>query len=142
MSPCDWRTKTSAQSIATSPTSKVVNYPSTFAHLGLYGQSTIRNDAAGELLAAMKNIFDVLKQKEDELRQLQSEVEALRIAARLLADDVSEPAMTAISEPLQPTAQSNPRPAAVFTGAGPMRATGPANGAYSAAWGNAPRQFP
>lgn len=35
----------------------------------------------------MKNIFDVLRQKESDLQQLQKEVEALRIAARLLADE-------------------------------------------------------
>lgn len=35
----------------------------------------------------MKNIYDVLKQKEAQIEQLQSEIEALRVAARLLADD-------------------------------------------------------
>jgi hypothetical protein len=35
----------------------------------------------------MKNIVEVLKQKEAELVQLQLEVEALRVAIRLLSDD-------------------------------------------------------
>ena len=35
----------------------------------------------------MKNIYDVLRQKELELQQLQKDIEALRVAARLLADD-------------------------------------------------------
>jgi len=35
----------------------------------------------------MKNIYEVLRQKEAELQQLQKEVEALRVAAELLADD-------------------------------------------------------
>jgi prefoldin subunit 5 len=35
----------------------------------------------------MKNIVEVLKQKEAELRQLQLEVDALRVAIRLLSDD-------------------------------------------------------
>jgi prefoldin subunit 5 len=35
----------------------------------------------------MKNIVEVLKQKEAELGQLQLEVEALRVAIRLLSDD-------------------------------------------------------
>lgn len=35
----------------------------------------------------MKNIYELLRQKESELVLLQKEVEALRIAARLLADD-------------------------------------------------------
>lgn len=35
----------------------------------------------------MKNIYDVLKQKEAQIEQLQMEIEALKVAARLLADD-------------------------------------------------------
>jgi hypothetical protein len=35
----------------------------------------------------MKNINDVLKQKEAELQQVQREVEALRLAIRLLSDE-------------------------------------------------------
>lgn len=35
----------------------------------------------------MKNIYDVLSQKEIELAQLQKEIEALRLAARLLSDE-------------------------------------------------------
>jgi hypothetical protein len=35
----------------------------------------------------MKNIYDVLRQKDAELQQLQRDVEVLRIAARLLAED-------------------------------------------------------
>lgn len=35
----------------------------------------------------MKNIFDVLRQKEAELQQIQKEIEALRIAARILQDE-------------------------------------------------------
>lgn len=38
----------------------------------------------------MKNIYDVIRQKEQEITELQREIEALRTAARLLADD--EPA--------------------------------------------------
>ena len=35
----------------------------------------------------MKNIYEVLRQKENEIQQLQRDIEALRVAARLLADD-------------------------------------------------------
>lgn len=35
----------------------------------------------------MKNIYDVLKQKEAQIQLIQREVEALRLAARLLAED-------------------------------------------------------
>lgn len=50
----------------------------------------------------MKNIYDVLKQKEAQIEQLQAEIEALKIAARLLADDgdvleVSRPAAPAVA---------------------------------------------
>jgi hypothetical protein len=53
----------------------------------------------------MKNIYEVLRQKELEIQQLQRDIEALRVAARLLADD-SE-AETSISRPL---ASSVPTP--------------------------------
>ncbi len=49
----------------------------------------------------MKNINDVLKQKEIEYLQLQKEIEALRTAARLLADD-SDPYKPGISVPTMP----------------------------------------
>ena len=35
----------------------------------------------------MKNIYDVIRQKEQEISELQRQIEALRTAARLLADD-------------------------------------------------------
>jgi hypothetical protein len=35
----------------------------------------------------MKDIYVVLRQKEQEAQQLQKDIEALRVAARLLADD-------------------------------------------------------
>ncbi len=43
----------------------------------------------------MKNIYEVLRQKELEVQQLQREIEALRVAARLLADDNETEAATA-----------------------------------------------
>lgn len=38
----------------------------------------------------MKNPYEVLRSKEQEIEQLRSEVEALRITARLLSDDEEE----------------------------------------------------
>jgi len=35
----------------------------------------------------MKNIYDVIRQKEAEIGQLQKEIEALRLAARLLTEE-------------------------------------------------------
>lgn len=45
----------------------------------------------------MKNVYEVLRQKELELARLEKEVEALRVAAPLLSDDkdqISEPTTT------------------------------------------------
>ena len=46
----------------------------------------------------MKNIYEVLRQKELEFQQLQRDIEALRVAARLLADD--NEAATSTARPL------------------------------------------
>lgn len=35
----------------------------------------------------MRNIFDVIRQKESQIQDIQKELEALRLAARLLAED-------------------------------------------------------
>ena len=50
----------------------------------------------------MKNVYEVLRQKELELTRLEKEVEALRVAAPLLSDEketlaeMPKPGMTAI----------------------------------------------
>jgi len=36
----------------------------------------------------MRNIYEVIRQKEAEIQQLQKDLEALRLAARLLTDEV------------------------------------------------------
>ncbi|MGI9104446.1 MAG: hypothetical protein ACR2IF_18535 [Terriglobales bacterium] len=54
----------------------------------------------------MKNIYDVLRQKESELQQLQRDIETLRAAARLLSEESEEPAVKA-------AVNSSARPAAV-----------------------------
>ncbi len=89
----------------------------------------------------MKNVFDVLRQKEAELQQIQKEIEALRVAARLLADeqeaeDDSGPSRTAVAAVL-------PRPASATTAAPALRpGTQVVGDGYSAARDNALRQFP
>jgi hypothetical protein len=58
----------------------------------------------------MKNVYEVLRQKELELARLEKEVEALRVAAPLLSDDkelasetAAKPTLaTAVSAPQQP----------------------------------------
>ena len=74
----------------------------------------------------MKNVYEVLRQKEQELMRLEKEVEALRIAAPLLSEekemqtDISKPALTAA--PQQPLRiPTPPVPAVVAT---PARAAG------------------
>jgi hypothetical protein len=59
----------------------------------------------------MKNIHDVLRQKELEIQQIQREIEALRLAARLLADDTDTDTAT-----VRPsiTSAAAPRPASVI----------------------------
>ena len=83
----------------------------------------------------MKDINEVLRNKETELQQLQKEIEVLRMAARLLADDYesTEPAT------LKPAPSPSPQP--VRAAQAPVAAAG-SKGAYSAAWDNAPKQFP
>jgi len=60
----------------------------------------------------MKNIFDVMRQKEAEVQQLQKEIEALRVAARLLAEDGDpsvEPAARLAIAPVGPVPAPAPR---------------------------------
>ncbi|MGH9522230.1 MAG: hypothetical protein ACRD3E_06835 [Terriglobales bacterium] len=47
----------------------------------------------------MRNIYDVIREKEAEIEQLQKQVEALRLAARILSEE-SKP--EPVREPLQP----------------------------------------
>lgn len=56
----------------------------------------------------MKNVYEVLRQKELELTRLEKEVEALRVAAPLLSDEkeslteAPKPSLTAAPPPQQP----------------------------------------
>lgn len=70
----------------------------------------------------MKNVYEVLRQKELELARLEKEVEALRVAAPLLSEEKepimveAKPALTGTNGPQQPVripqpAVSNPQPA-------------------------------
>ena len=50
----------------------------------------------------MKNVYEVLRQKELELARLEKEVEALRVAAPLLSDDKDSGVEAATPNPQQP----------------------------------------
>lgn len=76
----------------------------------------------------MKNVYEVLRQKEMELTRLEKEVEALRLVAPLLSEEkegaeVTKSVLpTAVNGP-QPTIRI-PAPPAVPTTAQPVRAAG------------------
>jgi len=82
----------------------------------------------------MRDINEVLKKKELDLQQLQREVEALRVAARLLSEESeADPAYTrlaAASGYAPPT-----RPA-------PPPASGAGDAGYGASWDAAAKKFP
>ena len=78
----------------------------------------------------MKNIYEVLRQKEMELTRLEKEVEALRLVAPLLSDEkeglseVSKPALAAAVNGPHPTARiAVPAPPAI-PAPQPVRAAG------------------
>ena len=85
----------------------------------------------------MKNVYEVLRQKELELTRLEKEVEALRIAAPLLSEEMKDslseapkPTLTA-APPQQPI--RIPSPAATVAAAPPARAAG---------WEDAAKRWP
>ena len=85
----------------------------------------------------MKNVYEVLRQKELELTRLEKEVEALRIAAPLLSDETKDmaqeapkPALTAAA-PQQPVRM--PPPAVTAAVNPPARAAG---------WEDAAKRWP
>ena len=57
----------------------------------------------------MKNVYEVLRQKELELARLEKEVEALRVAAPLLSDDKEAATSEATSKPTLATATPAPQ---------------------------------
>ena len=78
----------------------------------------------------MKDINEVLRRKEADLQQLQREVEALRIAARLLSDEAEViPAYARPGAPVNAYAQ-------------PARPPAGAEAGYGASWDAAPKKFP
>jgi hypothetical protein len=57
----------------------------------------------------MKNVYEVLRQKELELARLEKEVEALRVAAPLLSDEKETATDTAVSKPTLTAAPPAPQ---------------------------------
>jgi hypothetical protein len=86
----------------------------------------------------MKNVYEVLRQKELELTRLEKEVEALRIAAPLLSEEMKE----SLSEAPKPTLTATtpqqpiriPSPAVTAAAANPP--------ARAAGWEDAAKRWP
>lgn len=77
----------------------------------------------------MKNVYEVLRQKELELARLEKEVEALRVVAPLLSPDESKEMGLEIPKPTLATTQTTQQPiripqAAVNQNPQPARAAG------------------
>jgi hypothetical protein len=77
----------------------------------------------------MKNVYEVLRQKELELARLEKEVEALRVAAPLLSDDKETMLEATNNKPTLTSATAAQQPiripqAAVNAGPQPARAAG------------------
>ncbi len=85
----------------------------------------------------MKNVYEVLRQKELELTRLEKEVEALRVAAPLLSDEkeviaeAPKPTLTAAAPPQQPL--RIPAPVAAQAASQPARVAG---------WEDAAKRWP
>jgi hypothetical protein len=85
----------------------------------------------------MKNVYEVLRQKEMELTRLEREVEALRMVAPLLSEekenlpDVAKPVLAAANAPQQPIRIPSPT---VSVAAQPVRA--------SAGWDETAKRWP
>lgn len=86
----------------------------------------------------MKNVYEVLRQKELELSRLEKEVEALRVAAPLLSDD---------KESIGEATSSKPSLATPVTAQQPIRipqptVTAPAQVARAAGWEDTAKRWP
>jgi len=56
----------------------------------------------------MKNIYEVLRQKEQEIRRLEKEIEALRVVMPMLAEDADAQRQREVPEPYRPPAPAPP----------------------------------
>jgi hypothetical protein len=84
----------------------------------------------------MKNVYEVLRQKELELTRLEKEVEALRIAAPLLSEEKEQ-----LAEAPKPSlaASAPPQPVRIPQAVGAQAANPPAR---AAGWEDAAKRWP
>jgi hypothetical protein len=83
----------------------------------------------------MKNVFEVLRQKEMELARLEKEVEALRVAAPLLSDEKEQ-----LAEAPKPTLTATPQQPIRIPA--PVAAQAAAPAARAAGWEDAAKRWP
>jgi hypothetical protein len=84
----------------------------------------------------MKNVYEVLRQKEMELARLEKEVEALRVAAPLLSEE--KEAM----EALKPTLAATPAPQQPIRIPAPVAAAATPPPARAAGWEDTAKRWP
>jgi len=80
----------------------------------------------------MKDLYEVLRQKENEFKRLGKEIEALRLTAAMLAEQKGEAVAVESAKAVGGGTQAGPRPVA---------ATGDANGRGNN-WEEAPTRWP
>jgi hypothetical protein len=86
----------------------------------------------------MKNVYEVLRQKELELTRLEKEVEALRVAAPLLSEEMKEQALDAP----KPTLTAAPPPQQPIRIPPPVVASSTPPPARAAGWEDAAKRWP
>jgi hypothetical protein len=86
----------------------------------------------------MKNVYEVLRQKELELARLEKEVEALRVAAPLLSDEKEIVIDTAIAKPTLAAAAAAPQQPIRI----PQPAVSQAPAARAAGWEDSAKRWP
>jgi len=85
----------------------------------------------------MKNVYEVLRQKELELARLEKEVEALRVAAPLLSDDKEALAEATNNKPTLASSGTPQQPIRI-----PQPAVAPAPVARAAGWEDTAKRWP
>ncbi len=88
----------------------------------------------------MKNVYEVLRQKELELARLEKEVEALRVAAPLLSDGQETLAEAVNSKPTLTASAAAQQPIRIPQPAPPAAAPQPA--ARAAGWEDTAKRWP
>jgi hypothetical protein len=86
----------------------------------------------------MKNVYEVLRQKELELARLEKEVEALRVAAPLLSDEKEMVSDTTIAKPTLTAAAAAPQQPIRI----PQPAVNQAPTARAAGWEDTAKRWP